>query len=1247
MRILKISGRNLASLAGEFCVDFEQAPLATAGLFAISGPTGAGKSTLLDAMCLALYDMTPRLLKRKSGSVLPDVGDDTVSVHDPRSLLRRGAAEAFAEVDFVGNDALRYRARWSVKRSRNKVAGPLQKASMTLHQLPGLAPLGKTNTEVLLEIVQRVGLSFEQFTRAVLLAQNEFSAFLKTEENERGELLETLTGSAIYSAISKRAYERFKAEEAVSKQLASRLADQTPLPLEARAELDTRAGAADDALAQADARKAALDLQLRWQQEADKLADQVAQAESALTESVSAVAAASERKRLLATIDAVQPARQLLADQRRLAAENASLLSSIAACEQALAQAVSAQEQAAKALTDISAIVQAAEHAQRAASPQLDAAKSLDATIAALTPSHASAANARTASLKDLDSANAAAIGAAGKLAANRTLHQETGAWLDAQRHLEPLALQWPRWDKLFVQAGIDAERERTLAADLAQAEATRTQALAAEQAAAATLAESTLRVQALEASRQQAIAALAGFGALRLRPERQALDQRRDRLVAAQREWAEFDATCTRLQQVAARAAELSAATAAAQALLAGATLAGAGLDAAFVQAERSHHAAQLACAGSVEELRKTLSNGEPCPVCGSAEHPYQNQDAGLRAMLASLDAEVARCRAAVTENMATQSAQRAIIGAAEQQLAVCRGDVESLELALDTAASAWEANPLAVLAPGEAERNEWFATQIEITRARSQELETQEQAERAAADARDAAQAACDQGAAERDRLREAAAASRTLAAQANADHATVSERLAQASASVAAVLDELDSAVAIPDWRGAWRTDPAVFRAQRADEAGQWHARAASHAALAASIATQDVEHRALQQRCEHAAQLAAAAQSAFERIDIELAGKQRERMALWEGRAVAEVEAELVMAIDSARARLTSQQTAREHAAHAETRARESLAHNKERLAANQTDCAAAQARLDAWVGGFSEHHPGLDPVDGAALGALLAREPVWIAGERRALADLDTAANNAATVLGERRNRREMHLQSPLAQSAQPAAALIETLTAMEVERKAAHNSATALRLQVAQDNERRANAKSVMADIEAQQAIERRWGQMNELIGSADGKKFRNYAQQFTLDVLLGYANSHLSQLARRYRLERVLTGSGPSLGLLVRDQDMGGEIRSVNSLSGGESFLVSLALALGLASLSSNRVRVESLFIDEGFGSLDSETLRVAMDALDSLHSSGRKVGVISHVQEMTERISTKILVLPSGGGTSSVTVE
>ncbi|NLC21926.1 MAG: SMC family ATPase, partial [Halomonadaceae bacterium] len=118
----------------------------------------------------------------------------------------------------------------------------------------------------------------------------------------------------------------------------------------------------------------------------------------------------------------------------------------------------------------------------------------------------------------------------------------------------------------------------------------------------------------------------------------------------------------------------------------------------------------------------------------------------------------------------------------------------------------------------------------------------------------------------------------------------------------------------------------------------------------------------------------------------------------------------------------------------------------------------------------------------------------------------------------------------------------------------------------------------------------------------------------------------------------RRYRLAR----GGSELGLLVVDRDMGDERRSVHSLSGGETFLVSLALALGLASMASGELVIESLFIDEGFGSLDPHSLALAMEALDGLQALGRRVGVISHVQEMHERIPVQIQVEPLGNGSS-----
>ena len=198
----------------------------------------------------------------------------------------------------------------------------------------------------------------------------------------------------------------------------------------------------------------------------------------------------------------------------------------------------------------------------------------------------------------------------------------------------------------------------------------------------------------------------------------------------------------------------------------------------------------------------------------------------------------------------------------------------------------------------------------------------------------------------------------------------------------------------------------------------------------------------------------------------------------------------------------------------------------------------------------------------------------------------------------------------------------------------------AQKSECSFRLRTHEENKRK--IAGFQQELSERRVVSERWAKLNELAGSADGAKFRRIAQGYTLDVLLSYANVQLRQLSRRYRLERV----PDTLALQVIDQDMCDEIRTVHSLSGGESFLVSLALALGLSSLSSNRMKVESLFIDEGFGSLGAETLRVAMDALESLRTQGRKIGVISHVQEMTERIPVQIRVNRAGNGRSYLEV-
>ena len=1248
MKILKISGKNVASLAAQFCVDFEQKPLASAGLFAISGPTGAGKSTLLDALCLALYDATPRLPKVRSGSFLPDVGAETVGAHDSRTLLRRGASEGFAEVDFVGNDDLRYRARWHVRRSRGKSGGALQKVAMSLHRLPELTALGGTNTEVLKEIAGRVGLSFDQFTRAVLLAQNEFSAFLNTEENERGALLETLTGSAIYSALSKRAHERFLAEKSAMQQLSARLADHTPLAAEERSALEAQCAGADAALAVADANKAALEQQLRWHHEADKLQANETQAEQALASARAASDAAGERRRRLGTREAVEPARALHADSARLTRECIDNNAALAAGAVELARTMAAQERAAATLAAAADAVRAAEHAQTSATPQLDAAKALDASIAALAPSHAKAREAVASAQATLAAAAAVLNTKAAQLSATRAAHAEGQAWLDSHAHQQHLATQWPRWDALLTQAQTAAQQQTQVVADLDTATGALTRAQAAEQKATGALTASATALAAHEAARQHAISALAAFDSEALRSEREALERRRDSLAQAEKTWTELAATQTRLEQASAQAASHQAAELAAQAALDAAAAQAEGLAAALAQAERSLKVAQLACADSVVDLRATLDDGLPCPVCGSAEHPYQHQNAGLQAMLASLEAEVTVCRRSYQDNASTQAAQKALRAGHVQQLAQSRRDAAALQDSLDQLHSAWNGQALAAEAPPELKRKGWLALQRDALRASSTTLDLQEQAARRAGSARDLAQQTCDQGALEHARAQaNAVSTSRTLA-QAAAAHGTLLDKQSQIQEHIARLLGELDGGIdGIPDWRQQWQAGPAEFHSARSTEATLWQQQAAQQASRTPALAALEADLAATGQRQQQLQLIHGDAAAEFARIDADVSAKSAHRAAIWNGRAVRDVEQELATAMAAARARMDNSMAAGQLAAQAEARARESHAQLQARLALAQAQAQAAAGRLADWLSSYPQRHPLLDPVaDPEQLAALLALDGASLAQERAALQWLDAAAATAQTVLTERRNQRALHRQSAPPAEALDAAALAVQLQQLDASRKQAHEAATALRLQLAQDNVRRENAQAMMGEIEKQQLVELRWGRMNELIGSADGKKFRNYAQQFTLDVLLGYANSHLHHLAKRYRLERVVAATGPSLGLMVRDQDMGGEVRSVNSLSGGESFLVSLALALGLASLSSNRVRVESLFIDEGFGSLDSETLRVAMDALDGLQSMGRKVGVISHVQEMTERIATRIVVQPAGGGTSSVTV-
>ena len=193
MKINSLRFKNINSLRGEWKIDFNQPPFSDNGLFAITGPTGAGKTTLLDAICLALYQQTPRL-----GGINKNTNE----------LMTKGTSDCLAEVEFEVK-GIRYRAFWSQRRSRNKVDGKLQDANVELVSVEDGRLLATQVKKMSALIEEITGLDFARFTKSMMLSQGQFAAFLNAPANERAELLEELTGTEIYSRISEKIHQNY------------------------------------------------------------------------------------------------------------------------------------------------------------------------------------------------------------------------------------------------------------------------------------------------------------------------------------------------------------------------------------------------------------------------------------------------------------------------------------------------------------------------------------------------------------------------------------------------------------------------------------------------------------------------------------------------------------------------------------------------------------------------------------------------------------------------------------------------------------------------------------------------------------------------------------------------------------------------------------------------------------------------------------------------------------------------------
>lgn len=989
MKILAIRGRNLASLEGEFDIDFTVEPLFSAGIFAISGPTGAGKSTLLDTMCLALFARTPRTNQAKENNVkLRDVNDEVLPQSDPRFMLRRGTASGYAETDFVALNGHRYRARWSVSRARDKESGRLQQPRTTLYNLDKEEEEQGGRSDLQARIIELIGLTFEQFTRSVLLAQNDFSTFLKAEQGEKASLLEKLTGTELYSSISRLIFEKNAAVKEAFDRINQRIQGIELLTEDVEEEIRTRLSAAEATLLRLD--------KSRMEQQA--LEEAVRSARQQITD--------RESRRKDAAVR-LQKATELLLAARR--------------------DYELGMEEQQKSETAFNLLKQEIQQARRV-DIQLDNAMK--------TVSDSELQMKRAAgSLKEADDKYQAAF----KLWQQRNEEiTHLAAWRERYRSKESIAEQLSALLLHIDAASVARESidkaNRTIlsirSADDKQALKLKTLQQAVE--------SKRVELSKIETSFRSMEAELKKVDIFRLDQEIEQVRKEREQLLIEQ---------------------------------------------------------ARLAASGNIQELRARLQEGEPCPVCGSVHHPALSTLPSV-----SPDQQVAQ----MTLRLQQLSEKKTAYTALSRQIT----SLQQRQLAFH-----------------------------------------KELAE---------ADAAC----------KDIMAMRKLSATQLVHENEMIKEQTVRLSCS----LGSADLLFGSSDWQKGWQQDPVAFRKTLTDFARQWHdnneklrglereqsARKAESDSLASFLPS-------LHKRLEETVQ-------ELEKNKEALVVLQKERSILLNGRPADLVEQEYARRSEELKERLKcllATQTEQAGIAEQMRGISEQIEKDLMEASANLTKC---QEMLDKWMASYTEASGG------------------------------ESLADSLARITQEK----------------------------------------TELSFRIRVQKENKEKVAGLQNELTAKRLDSERWAKLNDLAGSADGAKFRRIAQGYTLDLLLNYANVQLRNLTRRYRLERV----PETLALQVIDRDMCDEVRSVHSLSGGESFLVSLALALGLSSLSSNRMKVESLFIDEGFGSLDAETLRVAMDALESLRTQGRKIGVISHVQEMTERIPAQIRVNRAGNGRSYIEI-
>lgn len=1116
MKLKSLTIHNIASLE-DAKLDFQNDPLASARLFLICGDTGAGKSTLLDAICLALYNKTPRLDAAKGGK--KDFGKDNVTAQDPRHLMRHGTTEASVELSFEGNNGKLYVIGWNARRTRNFTLDSVKRT---------LTENGTSidKKEIDATVLSAIGLDFEQFCRVTMLAQGQFTQFLKSDENAKAVILEKMTKTEEFSAIGMMIFKMYSdAEKAYNAEKSKSEGIQifSDEDKQSRERLQEQKKSDAESLQK---QSETISQKVKWlgidQDNLSKKEEATKKLEAA--QSVVENPTFKDEEQLIADWDVSAEARVWFKDRE----QKRQSLNKIAQEQEPKAQQLFAslscsQDAFAVKVKEDRKTLQEAEDQEYTES----AHKTMYANVQTI-----------CAKLQEADAAE------------QQNAHDN--------ELIKKLTEALPLLQK-------DVENKKKLESKL----------------------NKDINNKQLEITKAEED--LKALNPDSLKQERKELDALQESVNALSDALGQLEVSLVTQHAADDAVAENEKTESEAKAKLSQNESITKERQKSFDDSKTAYEAAKLAIGDEAERLRAQLKAGDVCPVCGQKIDTLLSADVARKALqplkedldakekslqdsksidLAAKD-EISRCQEALPNLQKSQTTAHDDVAqkfSAAQDKAVALGlnvptasdqDIESARTAL-----ALKQNEIV----GKKENIESRQSEVDNKNTLIQSLRKEE------------SDLQKKQGEANKD----IAAADGALQSQ-NVRIENLNKAVQNREEQVTKCISEVEKLMTIANWQNDWNSNRQNFLKDLNDKS-------AAYASLTENIRTMS------EQLNKDGA--------ALDRMEKNR-NKVQTQWSSWSAKSSNNQTVDFGQLEDCWNDFVNKSNT----------------------LAVMKANIEQELAKLNDSLNDFYAS----STIDEDKLQELALRQDIETLKQNHKTAQKEFDAANE--VLKAMNDAYEKHHKVE-----HPAIQEDDTLESLKEKQKEITSSLTELNQTIGSlqndlntDKENRDRLQDVLKHIEELDALRQKWSKLNECFGGSDGQKFRNIAQSFLLENLLVVANGYLQDLDKRYKLECI----PGTLTISLRDQYQPDMVSPVDTLSGGESFLVSLSLALALASMSQQGLSIDTLFIDEGFGTLSDNELDTVMTLLERMQEQkGKRVGIISHVKELRDRIPVHVEV-------------